>query len=142
MNETRVSGNTLCAMNGAPIQLAMVLLIAEKFNNAIVSTGFDVIDSRSINSETLLFLFHSSTIQLQLKQACSGTILTAINKEEFLEITLPIISKPLQNILKDKLNQIHLARQQAKRLLELAKHAVETAIEQSEEVAMALLNKR
>ena len=43
--------------------------------------------------------------------------------------------------MKDKLNKIHLARQQAKQLLKLSKHAVETAIEQGEEVAMALLNK-
>lgn len=55
-------------------------LVSEKYDNAICSIGFYVFKSEKINPETLLVLFKSEILQAILKQNCSGTILTAINK--------------------------------------------------------------
>ncbi|WP_286669913.1 hypothetical protein [Thomasclavelia cocleata] len=111
-------------------------LVTEEYHNAICSTGFYVIDSPYINSETLLVLLKSIPIQALLKQQCSGTILTAVNVEDFKKINLPKIDIELQGIIKEKINNVYKLKNEAKQLLDYAKQAVEMAIEQNEEVAL------
>lgn len=93
-----------------------------------------------LNTETSLVLFKSAMIQALLQRACTGTILTAINKEEFVNISLPIIDNDTQNSIAVIIKRSTSLRQESKRLLNLAKTVVETAIEQGESAAMELLN--
>ena len=72
--------------------LDSIALITEEYDNALCSTGFYVIDSETLKPGILLALLKSKIGQLQLKRGCSGTILTAINKEEFRNIILPIVA--------------------------------------------------
>jgi restriction endonuclease S subunit len=111
-------------------------LVTDEYNNALCSTGFYVINSKKINSETLLVLFKSEPIQNILKQSCSGTILTAINKNEFQKIPVPLIDKAIQELIKTKLTESFQLKKQSEQLLETAKRAVEIAIEQNEEAAL------
>lgn len=76
-----------------------------------------------------------------LKQNCSGTILTAINKTEFFNVQIPIIRQETQNDLKSLIEQSFSLKKQSEHLLEVAKQAVEKAIEESEEVAMEWIKK-
>lgn len=115
-------------------------IITEEYDGALCSTGFYVLSPRRINSETSLVLFKSPAIQALLKRACTGTILTAINKAEFTTISLPIINIDTQNKIADIVQQGTALRKESHRLLNLAKTAVETAIEKGENVAMKLLN--
>lgn len=117
-------------------------LITPAYHNALCSTGFYVIDSFIYNSETLLVLLKSKPIQLLLKRGCSGTILTNISKEEFLNIPLPDISSETQSNIKSKVRDIYLLREKSKTLLDYAKRAVETAIEQNEAFAITQLTRR
>ena len=119
--------------------LASCALITEEFNNAICSTGFHVLRSAEINPETLLLLMKSTPIQALLKQGCSGTILTAILPDALKAIKLPLIRKEVQNELAAKVQESFALRKESKRLLDLAKNAVEVAIEQGEDAAMKLL---
>lgn len=114
-------------------------IITEEYDGALCSTGFYVLSPRRINSETSLVLFKSTPIQALLKHACSGTILTAINKNEFTTISLPVINKDIQNKIADIIQQSTILRSESKHLLKLAKTAVETAIEQGENEALELL---
>ena len=114
-------------------------LITEEYNDALCSTGFFVIDSDKINSETLLILFKSEAIQALLKQRCSGTILTAISKEELLNMPLPEIDDDVQKVIASKVQESFALRKKSKDLLECAKKAVEMAIEQGEETAIEWL---
>jgi len=111
-------------------------LVTEEYNNAFCSTGFYIINSKKINSETLLVLFKSEPMQKILKQSCSGTILTAINKNEFQKIPVPLIDKSIQESIKDKLTESFQLKKQSEQLLETAKRAVELAIEKDEEAAL------
>lgn len=111
-------------------------LIPEEFNNSLCSTGFYVINSSELNSATLLVLFKSELMQNILKQNCSGTILTAINKNEFLDIIIPIIKEEAQTQIEVSIKESFSLKKQSKHLLEVAKRAVEIAIEESEEVAL------
>lgn len=110
-------------------------LITEEFDEALCSTGFYVIDSDKINSETLLVLFQSEPIQELLKQRCSGTILTAISKEEFKKMPLPFIDDVVQKEIAEKVQKAFSMRKKASSLIKIAVKAIELAIEQNEEVA-------
>lgn len=109
--------------------LASCAIVSEQHHQALCSTGFYVVSSEKINSETLLILFKSEPIQQLLKQGCSGTILTAINKDEFLNIPLPLVDANIQTQIADLIRQSDRLRQESQALLEEAKRKVEQAIE-------------
>ena len=102
---------------------------------------FYVVNSQAFNSETLLVLLKSIVGQLQLKKGCSGTILTAINKDEFGRVILPIIAEEKQIQIQQKIVESFSLRKQSKHLLECAKRAVEIAIEQGEQPAVNYLER-
>ena len=115
-------------------------LVTEEYNNGICSTGFYVISSKDLNSETLLILFKSEFMQNILKQHCSGTILTSLNKDDFLNISVPIIKEAVQKQIADLVEQSFALKKKSKQLLEVAKKAVELAIEENEELALNYIN--
>ena len=83
--------------------LSSIAMIEQEYNNALCSTGFHVINSESLNSETLLVLLKSTVGQLQLKKGCNGTILSAINQDEINKIILPKIKQKIQRRIQKKL---------------------------------------
>ncbi len=121
--------------------LDSVALIDKEYDQALCSTGFHVVNSLVLNSETLLVILKSMIGQLQLKKGCSGTILTAINKDEFTKIALPKIKEGIQTEIQQKALESFNLKRQSKRLLECAKRAVETAIEQDERRAIEWLDR-
>lgn len=74
-----------------------------------------------------------------MKQRCSGTILTAISKDELLSMPLPMIDDGIQKEIAVKVQESFVLRKQSRQLLEYAKQAVEMAIEQGEDAALAWL---
>ena len=108
--------------------LSSCALITIDYNNALCSTGFYVINSKKINSETLLVLFKSELMQNILKQNCSGTILTAINKTEFQNIPVPLIENEVQQQISELIEKSFYLCGESKRLLEEAKDMVEKEI--------------
>ena len=117
-------------------------LITEQFNNAICSTGFFVLDSEKYNPETLLVLFKSEPIQELLKKRCSGTILTAISKDELEKMPLPELDKGIQEQIAEKVQESFRLRKKSKKLLAIAVKAVEMAIETDEETAITWLREQ
>ncbi|MBF0539118.1 MAG: restriction endonuclease subunit S [Nitrospirae bacterium] len=111
-------------------------LVTKEYDGALCSTGFYVLRSDKLNSETLLVLFKSDPTQNLLKQSCSGTILTAINKDEFLNIPVPLIDKTKQQQIAALIEQSFAFKKQSENLLEVAKRAVEITIEQDESAAL------
>lgn len=112
--------------------LTSCAIVPEKLNGALSSTGFYVINSGEINSETLLVLFKSPLMQNLLKQRCSGTILTAINKAEFQNIPVPIIESKTQSKIAALVQDTFTLKAKSEHLLNVAKRAVEIAIEKDE----------
>ena len=110
--------------------LGSCALVTKDYDNAICSTGFYVINSQKINSETLLVLFKSEVMQNILKQGCSGTILTAINKTEFQNIPIPLINVKIQQQIADLIQESFTLRRESEQLLEEAKSLVEREIEE------------
>jgi restriction endonuclease S subunit len=115
--------------------LESIALVTEDWKNALCSTGFFVVNSDKINSETLLVLLKTKVGQLQLKKGCKGTILTAIGKEELFKIVLPKIDPKTQGEIKNKITEMYETKKLSKSLLEIAKRGVEMAIEKDEQEA-------
>ncbi len=111
-------------------------IVTDEYDNALCSTGFFVIDSDQINPETLLILFQSYPIQALMKQRCSGTILSAISKDDFLSMPIPLISPETQDLISKTVQESFALRREAQRLLGVAIRAVEIAIETNEEQAI------
>ncbi len=120
--------------------LSSCALVTNEYSGALCSTGFYVLNSDLINSETLLIMFKSIPLQNLLKKGCSGTILTAICKEELNSIQIPLINSSVQNAIAKKVKVSFELRLKSKDLLEKAKTAVETAIEQGEDAAFKWLS--
>lgn len=116
--------------------LSSIAVIEKDYDQALCSTGFYVINSKQLISEVLLVFLKSIIGQLQLKKGCSGTILTAINKDEFGKIILPKIKVEIQFQIQQKVIESFVLRKQSKHLLECAKKAIEIAIEQDEQTAI------
>lgn len=119
--------------------LSSCAIVTKEMEAALCSTGFYVINSQQINSETLLVLFKSPLMQNLLKQGCSGTILTAINKTEFQNIPVPIIEGDAQIQIAALVKESFSLKAESEHLLDVAKRAVEIAIEQDENAGMAYI---
>jgi type I restriction enzyme, S subunit len=120
--------------------LESIALINGSLNNALCSTGFYVINSNDLNSETLLVFLKSRAGQLQLKKGCSGTILTAISKDELARIVIPKVDEKIQDKIKDKIEEMYRAKALSNNLLDIAKRGVEMAIEKDEKTAEKWIN--
>jgi len=120
--------------------LESIALINSSLNNALCSTGFYVVNSGKLNSETLLVFLKSRAGQLQLKKGCSGTILTAISKDELTRIIIPKIDEKVQKKIKAKIEEMYQAKALSNKLLDIAKRGVEMAIEKDEKIAEKWIN--
>ena len=114
-------------------------LISDEYDNAICSTGFYVLSPKNINAETSLILFKSQPIQSLMARVCSGTIMAAMSTSEFANIKLPKIDDQTQIQIKKIIQESTALKKESIRLLDLAKTAVEVAIEQGEDKALELL---
>lgn len=120
--------------------LSSCALIPNELDNSFCSTGFYLIDSNIINSETLLILFKSKPFQALLKKSCSGTILTAISRRFFKNLVIPIIDIAIQKKIKKKVVELMYSNKKSKSLLEISKRAVEIFIKENEEKAMEYIS--
>ena len=121
------TGNVL--ISSVEGSLEKTALITEKYDQCLCSTGFYVLNSKILNSETLLTLFKSKIILELLKKSCSGTILTSINKDDLLKIIIPKVDLKTQVQIAELIQTSFRLRFESKELLERAKREVEEEIE-------------
>ena len=110
-------------------------LITEEYNNSLCSTGFYVVNSEKMNSESLLTVFKSSLMLNLMKKGCSGTILTNIVKEEFEKLPIPLLKQGVQDEIASYIKQSMEYSKKAKELLEISTKSVEIAIDKDEQAA-------
>jgi restriction endonuclease S subunit len=121
--------------------LEKVALVDREHDTCLASTGFFQFRPLNILPEVLLVLSKTIILQLQLKKLCSGTILTAVPKESLRDIIIPLLPLSIQQEIASLVQQSHEARKKAKELLEIAKRAVEIAIENIEAEALDYISK-
>lgn len=108
--------------------LSSCAFITKEFDNCVASNGFYIIKNPYINGETLLILFKSSLFQEYLRKFPTGTILTAISKDELQNILIPKIDPSIQTQIAQNIQKSFTLRTQSKILLQEAKEKVELTI--------------
>ena len=121
------SGDVLVSSIEGSLQSCAI--VSKEYDGALCSTGFYVLKAVAMNPESLLILLKSEIMQQLLKKGCSGTILTAISKEEFKRVIIPILPQEIQKQIAELIQTSFALRQESKQLLESAKLAVEAEIE-------------
>lgn len=116
-------------------------LITSEYDNALCSTGFFVIKPNKLNSSSLLCLLKSFVGKEQLIRGCSGTILTSINEHSLKKIILPNLDDALQEKLNKNITLVYKNTRNSKNSFEIAKKAIEIAIEKNEREAEKYLEK-
>ncbi|MEO1418895.1 MAG: hypothetical protein AAFW00_26700, partial [Bacteroidota bacterium] len=111
-------------------------LITKSNNDSICTNGFHVIDSDSINSETLIVIMKSLPFQNLLIKGCSGTILQAINPYFFGKLIIPKVKNNTQQSIKDSITKMYAEREFADQLIEIGKKATELYVEKDESTGL------
>lgn len=116
-------------------------VVTEKEIHTIISS--EIMLLRLIDDSVLpdyLTLFLNSLFgYLQIEQRVHGVAYYSISQEDLASIEIVIPSIKIQNHLVEKIQKSFALRTESQRLLDLAKQAVETAVEENEETASCLL---
>lgn len=93
----------------------------------------------SLNTHYLALVLNSLYCKYQIERMSGGAIIAHLKPESAMQINIPILSQSKQDELGNMVIQSQQKRNEAKKLLEKAKRAVEIFIEQDEEKALAFL---
>ena len=92
-------------------------------------------DEKKIIPEYLTLALNSKLVQMQAERDAGGSIIQHWRKEEIENVVVPIIDYNIQQEIAKLIEESFSLKKQSEHLLEVAKRAVEIAIEENEEVA-------
>ena len=98
------------------------------------------IKSPLVLPDYLTLVLNASVVQFQAERDSGGSILEHWKVSEIEELLIPIVDLNIQTQIAQKVQESFKLRKQSKDLLEKAVKAVDLAIEQGEEKAIAWLN--
>ena len=113
----------------------------EEDSEVVTSSGILhlLVKDTAVLPDYLTLVLNSKIVRLQAERSAGGSIIQHWKQSEIENVIIPILPMPLQQKIADKVRKSFVLRAESKRLLDLAKHAVEVAIEQGEEKAMDIL---
>lgn len=92
--------------------------------------------------EYLTLVLNSLIVQLQAQRDAGGSIIQHWKPSEIQEVLIPIIDISIQNQIEEKIKKSFELKEDSKQLLDLAKKAVEIAIEKDENEAMKFMEEK
>jgi Restriction endonuclease S subunits len=99
------------------------------------------INDSEINKEYLALCINSIVGKMQVERDCGGSVILHWKPEQVKRLQIPLLPLSIQQEIASLVQQSHEARKKAKELLEIAKRAVEIAIENSEAEALDYISK-
>ena len=99
----------------------------------------NVKDEKRVLPEYLTLALNSRVVQMQAERDAGGSIILHWRSSEIENVVVPIIDYKKQQQIADLIEQSFTLKKQSEHLLEVAKRAVEIAIEENEEVAIELI---
>lgn len=97
-------------------------------------------NEKEIIPEYLTLVLNSKLVQMQAERDAGGSIILHWRKEEIEKVVVPTIDFKKQQEIAELVEESFHLKAESERLLEVAKKAVEIAIEEGEEKAMEYLN--
>ena len=89
----------------------------------------------------LTLVLNSFIVKMQSERDAGGSIIKHWKPSEIGEVLIPIIDNKVQTQIEEKIKESFRLKEDSKQLLEVAKRAVEIAIEDGEEVSINLIEK-
>lgn len=105
----------------------------------VCSSGFVVLNPEHIDSEVLMTYLRLQPVCELMDLHTSASLYPAISEKDLLALPIPRIAESTQEAIKAAVLASRQAKQRATQLLDAAKRAVEIAIEESEDAALAHL---
>ena len=119
-----------------------VAIIRDAPANYVGSGAFTVLSEKgSYKKEVLQILLRSKPYKELMMKYNVGSSYPVIKDYDILNLPIPIIEQNIQQQISDKIEESFRLKKQSEQLLELAKTAVEMAIEVDEEKAMEFIEK-
>ncbi len=132
----------LLSKDGTP---GIAYMLSEEPDKMILSGGIlrlKLKDSENYLPEYLTLVLNSILVQQQIEQKTSGAVILHWLIDDIKSTVIPKLEKEKQEEIVAKIKEATLARKQSKQLLEIAKHGVEKAIEENEEIAMQWIDEQ
>ena len=139
--KTIVKKGDILISNVRPYRGAVTIIDFE-IDDLIVSGAFTVLREKEnsiFSNEVLKVLLRTKTYKDWLLKFNVGTSYPVIKDDDVLNLPIPFISEDTQKNITKKIQESQNLKKQSEQLLEIAKKAVEIAIEENEEVAMAFI---
>jgi restriction endonuclease S subunit len=108
--------------------------------SAVINQRIMKITPKNINFELLPLLINSIICQNQLERIGTGGVQTNISSSDILNIIIPTIDETIQSQIEQKIKKSFELKEQSKEFLDIAKKAVEIAIEEDEYIATEYIN--
>lgn len=99
-------------------------------------------DPKVILPEYLTLVLNSKVVKMQAERDAGGSIILHWRVGEIENVVVPLVDMPTQSKIASLVRQSFTLKAESERLLEVAKHAVEVAIEQDEQAALAYIQMR
>ena len=97
------------------------------------------VNDDSMLPDYLTLVLNSKIVRLQAGRSAGGSIIQHWKQSEIENVSIPLLPMSSQQKISAKVRESFALRAESKHLLDLAKHAVEVAIEQGEEKALEIL---
>jgi len=97
------------------------------------------VKDKRILPDYLALVLNSLVVQMQAERDTGGSIIQHWRPSEIEKVIIPLIDMKIQRKISDLVQDSFALRRESERLLDLAKRAVEVAIEQGEDKAVKLL---
>ena len=119
-----------------------IAIITDSFHQ--VKASFEailhlIIKDDSVKPDYLTLVLNSIVVKMQAERDAGGSVIQHWKPSEIENVVIPILSDDIQKQITENIRESFALRARSQQLLELAKTAVEIAIEQGEDKAMELL---
>ncbi|MFM2369576.1 MAG: hypothetical protein RL619_1886 [Bacteroidota bacterium] len=114
----------------------------EKNIHAIINQRILKLSIKDYEQDTLCLIINSIICKMQLEKIGTGGVQTNISPKDIFNIVIPILPLETQTQISSKIQQSFLLKTKSQKLLNIAKLAVEIAIEQSEEKALQYITEQ
>ena len=131
-------GNDIITSTVRPIRRLSAIITPDQ-DGQVCSSGFVVLNPTDIAPEALLTYLRLPVVCELMDLHTSASLYPAISERDILQLPIPKIDEATTASITQSIRAAHAARQEAQSLLERAKRAVETAIEEGEAAGMKFL---
>ena len=135
-NFEKTDENSYAYTTGANIGRTQAYLSDRK---AMASNHVNMLRVKDVNPIYLALVLNSMIGRMQTERACTGSAQAEIYPSDIEKFVVPILDEPIQETIASKVLESFAMKTESKRLLNVAKEAVEIAISDSEEKAIAYI---